>query len=105
MSYACGTGADSGKPSARTGLVFPPGHGCAVVANNTMKTRSDQALVQDLRELIAALDRRKPRIGREGERAIALDAQGKRSAALKRIRELERPPCVQGSPTASQETP
>jgi hypothetical protein len=55
-----------------------------------MKTRSDQSLVQDLRELIAALDRRMPRIEREGERAIARDAQGLKRAALKRICELER---------------
>ena len=55
-----------------------------------MKTRSDQTLVQDLRELIAALDRRMPRIEREGERAIASDAQGLKSAALKRLGELER---------------
>ena len=31
-----------------------------------MKTRSDQTLVNDLRELIAALDRRVPRVEREG---------------------------------------
>ena len=55
-----------------------------------MKTRSDQSLVQDLRELIAALDRRMPRLEREGERAIARDAQGLKRAALKRIGELER---------------
>jgi hypothetical protein len=54
-----------------------------------MKTRSDQTLVQDLRELIAALDRRMPRIEREGEGAIARDAQGLKRAALKRIGELE----------------
>jgi hypothetical protein len=54
-----------------------------------METRSDQTLVRDLRELIAALDRRVPRIEREGERAIARDAQKLRRAALQRIRELE----------------
>ena len=55
-----------------------------------MKTRSDQTLVHDLRELIAALDRRVPRLEREGERDIAHDAQALRRAALKRISELER---------------
>ena len=54
-----------------------------------METRSDQTLVHDLRELIAALDRRVPRIEREGERTIARDAQALRHAALKRIGELE----------------
>jgi hypothetical protein len=54
-----------------------------------MKARSDQTLVHDLRELIAALDRRVPRPEREGEREIALDANVLRRAALKRIAELE----------------
>ena len=69
-----------------------------------MQTRSDQTLVQDLRELIAALDRRLPRIEREGERAIARDVQGLKRAALKRIGELERLQCPRGTPTASRET-
>lgn len=55
-----------------------------------MTTRSDHTLVQNLRELVAALDRRVPHIEREGERAIARDAQGLRRAALKRICELRR---------------
>ena len=55
-----------------------------------MKPRSDQTLVHDLRELIAALDRRVPCLEREGERDIALDAKALRRAALKRIAELER---------------
>ena len=55
-----------------------------------MDTRSDVTLVHDLRELVAALDRRVPRIEREAERAIAHDAQELRRAALKRIVELER---------------
>jgi hypothetical protein len=62
----------------------------ATVEVTTMKTRSDQTLVHDLRELIAALDRRVPRLEREGERDIAHDAQALRRAALKRISELER---------------
>ena len=55
-----------------------------------MRPRSDQTLMQDLLELVAALDRRVPRLEREGERDIARDAQGLRRAALKRIAELER---------------
>jgi hypothetical protein len=55
-----------------------------------MKARSDQTLVHDLRELIAALDRRVPCLEREGERDIALDANALKRTALKRIAELER---------------
>ena len=55
-----------------------------------MKARSDQTLVHDLRELIAALDRRVPCLEREGERDIALDAKALKRTALKRIAELER---------------
>lgn len=55
-----------------------------------MKTRLDQTLVHDLREFIAALDRRVPSSEGEGEGAIARDAQGLRRAALKRICEIER---------------
>lgn len=53
-----------------------------------METRSDETLVRDLLELVAALDRRVPRLEREGEHAIARDAEGLRRAALKRIAEL-----------------
>ena len=59
-----------------------------------MKARSDQTLVHDLRELIAALDRRVPRLERDGERDIARDAQALRRAALKRITELEQSPAA-----------
>jgi hypothetical protein len=55
-----------------------------------MQTRSDQTLARDLQELVAALDRRVPRVEREGERAIASHAQRLRRSALKRICELER---------------
>jgi hypothetical protein len=54
-----------------------------------MDTRSDQTLINDLLELVSALDRRVPRLEREGERAIARDAEGLRRAALKRIAELQ----------------
>ena len=69
-----------------------------------METRSDETLIHDLRELIAALDRRVPRIEREGEHAIAHDAQALRRAALKRIGELERLRFAQATHTVGQET-
>jgi hypothetical protein len=62
-----------------------------------MEARSDQTLMHDLLELVAALDRRVPRLEREGQRDIARDAEGLRRAALKRIAELERsvsPPAI-----------
>jgi hypothetical protein len=62
-----------------------------------MEARSNQTLITDLLELVAALDRRVPRLEREGERDIARDAQELRRAALKRIAELERavsPPAI-----------
>jgi hypothetical protein len=58
-----------------------------------MKAKSDPTLVHNLLELVAALDRRVPRLEREGERDIARDAQALRRAALKRIAELERSVC------------
>ena len=68
-----------------------------------MKAVSTQALVQDLRELVAALDRRVPRLEREGERDIAQDARELRRAALKRIAELER--SVSARPSAPDSAP
>jgi hypothetical protein len=55
-----------------------------------MKARSHETILQDLLELVAALDRRVPRLEREGEHDIARDAQGLRRTALRRIAELER---------------
>ena len=45
-------------------------------------------LVRELRELIAALDRRVPHVERAGEAAIAHDAALLKAKALKRIAEL-----------------
>jgi len=59
-----------------------------------MKNRSDETIVQDLRELIAALDRRVTRLERAGERDIVHDAAALRQAALRRIAELDRTPAV-----------
>jgi hypothetical protein len=69
-----------------------------------MKARSDQTLVHDLRELIAALDRRVPCLEREGERDIALDAKALKRTALKRIAELERSLSAPAIGTVGQET-
>ena len=85
--------------SAREGLGRP----CSSL-ERTMKARSDQTLVHDLRELIAALDRRVPRLEREGERDIALDAKSLKRAALKRIAELERSLSAPAVGTVGQET-
>jgi len=51
-------------------------------------------LIAELRELIAALDRRVPRVERAGELSIARDAAALKASALKRIAELEREPSV-----------
>ena len=45
-------------------------------------------LIAVLRDLVAALDRRIPRMGRAGEEGIALDSAALRSKALDRIAEL-----------------
>jgi hypothetical protein len=49
-------------------------------------------VVQDLRELIIALDRRVPHRERKGEVVIARDAALLRDGALERIAELESTP-------------
>lgn len=49
-------------------------------------------LVRELRELIAALDRRVPHIEREGEVQIALDAAALRARAVARLADLEEEP-------------
>ncbi len=47
-------------------------------------------VLRELRELIAALDRRVPQVQRAGETSIARDAATLRARALKRIEELQR---------------
>jgi hypothetical protein len=69
-----------------------------------MKARSSQALVRDLRELVAALDRRVPHLEREGETAIGREAQGLRRAALERIAELERASSAEAVGAVGRET-
>jgi hypothetical protein len=51
-------------------------------------TRS--ALIGELLELIAAIERRVPQVQRAGETSIARDAEALKATALKRIAELER---------------
>jgi hypothetical protein len=60
--------------------------------------------MHDLLELVAALDRRVPRLEREGEGDIARDAQGLRRAALKRVAELERSVSPPAIPTVNRKT-
>ena len=48
----------------------------------------DPELLQELRELIEALDRRVPRVERAGESAIARDAAVLRATAVNRLHEL-----------------
>jgi len=72
-------------------------------AESNMKTRSDQTLIHDLRELIAALDHRVPHLERDGEREIARDAQALRRAALARITELEQPSAAQAVADVARE--
>ena len=74
---------------------------CAL--RHTMIARSDQTLVHDLRELIAALDRRVPRLEREGEHDIAHDAEALRRAALRRITELDQSPASPAVATVVRE--
>lgn len=54
-----------------------------------MKPPSDQTIVRNLRDLVAALDRRVPRSESDTERAIVRDAEELRRDALRRICELE----------------
>lgn len=48
-------------------------------------------LAHELHELIAALDRRVPRVEQAGEDAIARDAAALREKAVQRLRELDEP--------------
>lgn len=48
------------------------------------------ALIEDLRELVAALDRRVPHLERAGETAIARDALHLRDEAVARLATLEK---------------
>jgi hypothetical protein len=54
-------------------------------------------VLNDLRELVAALERRVPRLERQGECDIARDASVLKAAALRRISELEQTPAGDSS--------
>ena len=57
--------------------------------------------LRELHQLIAALDRRVPRIERAGEMAIVSASAELRAAALKRIEELEREIAADANSTTS----
>ena len=63
------------------------------------KSEGRRELVQELRELIAALDRRVPQIERHGERDIARDSALLKKKAQERIVRLE------SGPTATNRVP
>lgn len=58
--------------------------------------------LRELHELIAALDRRVPRIERVGEVKIAHASAELRNAAMRRIEELEREVAADGKTTRSK---
>lgn len=53
-----------------------------------MALNPDDALERELEELIAALDRRVPRVEQAGEIAIARDAAALRAKAMDRLEEM-----------------
>lgn len=55
---------------------------------------SERELIRELEELIAALDRRLPRVEQAGEAAIARDAAALRAKAMERLAELAGGPAV-----------
>jgi hypothetical protein len=70
-----------------------------VATGNRAERRAQMAvslaeLRRELEELIAALDRRVPRVEEAGEAAIARDAAKLRSAAVRRLAELAGDPAV-----------
>jgi hypothetical protein len=68
-----------------------------MIARTTPETQRSQT-VRELHELIAALDRRVPRMERAGEVSIARAAAALKSEALRRISELERDSTVADPP-------
>jgi len=83
-------GVESGSSHKRDGTAV------ATMMPRTTTAESAQT-VRELRELIAALDRRVPQVERVGEVAIARAAAVLKSEALKRIEELERDSPAAGS--------
>jgi hypothetical protein len=60
------------------------------IAHTPKTGRNPARIVRELKELIAALDRRVPQVERVGEVAIAAAAAALRTEAVKRIGALER---------------
>lgn len=58
-----------------------------------------QLVAHELRELIAALDRRTPRVEHAGEASIARDAAALREKAVKRLAEITGEPAPVGQAT------
>jgi hypothetical protein len=56
---------------------------------DTLPNDKRKQQIRHLRELIAALDKRQPRIERVGETAIARDAAALKAKALQRLAELQ----------------
>jgi hypothetical protein len=61
-------------------------------------------LTRELEELIAALDRRVPRVERAGEAAIARDAAALRAKAFERLAELAASPATGPEPDSGEPT-
>lgn len=59
------------------------------MSSNAHARSSDVEIGRELRELIAALDRRVPRVEQAGEAAIAHDAALLRAKAVQRLVEIE----------------
>ena len=63
------------------------------------------ALIRELQELIAALDRRVPRVEQAGEATIAREAAALREKAVRRLRELEARMPSTGTAEAERHSP
>ena len=63
-----------------------------------------EELKRELEELIAALDRRVPRVERAGEAAIARDAAALRAKAFERLAELAASPAIGAEPDSGEPT-
>jgi hypothetical protein len=59
-------------------------------------------LARELHELIAALDRRVPRVEQAGEAGISRDAAALREKAVQRLRELDEQAALQASGRSTQ---
>ena len=79
-------------------------HAAAALRVAAMTAPRSESALDDLRELVAALDRRVPHLERDGESEIARDASALRASALKRIAELEGRPAATGGPALTGRT-